>query len=121
VIGAGLVMPFLSAIIVLVMNAAALIFPAWMPLGAGTQGVDVLGQRIFFVAALFVAMVAALLPGAIAAATVVFLTLWLIGPVVAAVLGALAVLLVLGIEIAVAVFWLGKRFESFDLSAELRA
>jgi hypothetical protein len=54
------------------------------------------------------------------AAAVFFLTLWMIGPVVAAGLAVVAVLTVLGSEIAVAVFFLGKRFESFDLSAELK-
>jgi hypothetical protein len=51
---------------------------------------------------------------------VFFLLLWVVGPIVAGVFGVLAALSVLGTEIAFAVAWLGKRFERFDLSAELR-
>jgi hypothetical protein len=79
-----------------------------------------MGQSIFFFAGLVLAMVATLLPAALAAAAVFFLTLWVLGPVIAASLGGIAVLVVLGTEITVAILWLGKRFESFDLSAELR-
>jgi hypothetical protein len=119
-IGICLLTPFVCAILVLVMNAAVLLFPAWAPLGGARAGIDVMGQRIFFAAGLFLAMAAALLPAALVAAAVFFLTLWMIGPVVAAGLAVVAVLTVLGSEIAVAVFFLGKRFESFDLSAELK-
>ena len=79
-----------------------------------------LGQRFFFAAGLFLTMAAALLPATLVAAAVFFLTLWMIGPVVAAALALIAVLVVLGSEIAVAIFFLGKRFESFDLSAEVK-
>ena len=120
-IGIGLTIPFLSAVLVLMMNAAVLLFPAWMPQGGARTGIDVMGQSIFFFAAFFVAILAVLLPVVVAAAAIFFMTLWLLGPVAATVLGLIAVLIVLGAEIAVAVFWLGKRFESFDLSAELRA
>ncbi len=119
-IGVGVLTPFVCAILVLVMNAAVLIFPAWAPQGGARAGIDVMGQRIFLAAGLFLAMAAALLPAALVAAAVFFLTLWMFGPVVAAALALIAVLVVLGTEIAVTIFFLGKRFESFDLSAELR-
>ena len=119
-IGIGLMAPFVCAILVLVMNAAVLFFPAWVPQGGTRGGIDVMGQRIFFVAGMFLAMAAALLPAAMVAAAVFFVTLWMIGPIVAAGLAVIAVLVILGTEIAVAIFWLGRRFDSFDLSAELR-
>jgi hypothetical protein len=65
-------------------------------------------------------MAAALLPATLVAAAVFFVTMWMIGPVVAAALTVIAVLVVLGSEIAVGIFFLGKRFEGFDLSAELK-
>ena len=112
--------PFVCAILVLVMNAAVLFFPAWVPQGGARTGIDVMGQRIFFVAGVFLAMAAALLPAALVAAVVFFVTLWIIGPIVAAGLAVIAVLVILCTEITVAIYWLGRRFDSFDLSAELK-
>jgi hypothetical protein len=120
-LGAAALTPFLCAIQVLVMNAAVVLFPAWMPQGAERGGgIDVLGQRIFFLAGLFLAMAGALLPAGIGAAALFFGTLWIVGASAAAALGALAALAVLGVEIGLAVWFLGQRFERFDLSAELR-
>jgi ABC-2 type transport system permease protein len=120
-LGLAVLVPFLTAIMLLVMNAAVLLFPAWVPQGAGrARGIDVMGQRLLFVAGLFLTMTAALLPAAIAAAALFFMTLWLIGPIAAGALGVLAALVALGTEIALVISWLGKLFERFDLSAELK-
>lgn len=120
-LGIAVLVPFLVAITVLVMNAAVLVFPAWVPQGVGrARGIDVMGQRLLFVAGLFLTMAAALLPAAIAAAAVFFMTFWLIGSIGAGALGVGAALLALGTEIALVISWLGKVFERFDLSAELK-
>jgi ABC-2 type transport system permease protein len=117
----ALLLPFVCAIEVLVMNAAVVLFPAWLPQGAGRgSGIDVLGQRIFFLAGLFLATAGALLPAAISAAAMFFSTLWIVGAPVAAALGAVAALAVLCVEIGLAVAFIGRRFERFDLSAELK-
>jgi hypothetical protein len=119
-VGVALLMPFLSALLVLVMNAAVLIFPAWVPQAGRPRGVDVLGQRIFFLAALLLTMALALLPAAIGAAAVFFAVFWTLGAVVAAACALLAALAILGTELALGIAWLGKRFEGFDLSVELK-
>jgi hypothetical protein len=117
----ALLLPFVSAIEVLVMNSAVVLFPAWVPQGPGRgSGIDVLGQRIFFLAGLFLAIAGALLPAAIGAAAMFFGTLWIVGAPVAAALGALGALAVLCVEIGLAIAFIGRRFETFDLSAELR-
>jgi hypothetical protein len=117
----ALLLPFVCAIEVLVMNAAVVLFPAWVPQGAGRgSGIDVLGQRIFFIAGLFLATAGALLPAAIGAAAMFFATLWFVGAPVAAALGAVAAIAVFCVEIGLAVVFIGGRFERFDLSAELR-
>ena len=117
----ALLLPFVCAIEVLVMNAAVVLFPAWVPQGAGRgSGIDVLGQRIFFLAGLFLAIAGALLPAAIGAAAMFFGTLWIVGAAIAAVLAAVAALAVLCVEIGLGVAFIGRRFERFDLSAELR-
>jgi hypothetical protein len=120
-LGVALLVPFVCAIQVVVMNAAVVLFPAWVPQGADRgSGIDVIGQRIFFLAGLFLATAGALLPASIGAAAIFFATLWIVGAPVAAALGAVAALAVLGVEIGLAVWFLGERFERFDLSAELR-
>ena len=120
-VGAALLAPLLCALMVLLLNAAAVLFPAWVQMGGGRPGgIDVLGQRIVFVGGLFFVMAIALLPALIVAAIVFFLVQWLVGFLAAAAAAVIIVLAILGSEIAIGTWWLGKRFESFDLSAELR-
>ena len=120
-LGIGLIAPFLCAIEVLVLNAAVVLFPAWVPLGADRgSGIDVIGQRIFFVFGLFLAMAGSLLPAGVGAAAIFFGSLWIVGAPIAAALATLAALAVLCVEIGLAIAFIGRRFESFDLSAELR-
>jgi ABC-2 type transport system permease protein len=80
-----------------------------------------MGQQILYAVGLSLTMVVALLPASLVAAVVFFIALWVIGPIGAGALGLLAVLVCLGTEIALAILWLGKRFEHFDLSVELKA
>jgi hypothetical protein len=118
---AALLAPLLCALMVLLLNSAAVLFPAWVQVGPGRPGgIDVLGQRIVFVGALFFVMAMVLLPAAIVAAVTFFLVQWLAGFLLATAAAVIIVLAILGSEIATGTWWLGKRFESFDLSAELR-
>lgn len=120
-VGAALLAPLLCALLVLLLNAAAVLFPAWVQMGGGRPGgIDVLGQRIVFVGGLFFVMAIALLPALIVAAIVFLLVQWLVGLLTAATTAVIVVLAILASEIAIGTWWLGKRFESFDLSAELR-
>lgn len=117
----AIVVPFLCAIEVLVMNVGVVLFPAWMQtVHDRSPGIEVMGQRILFFAALVLAMIVALLPAAIGAGLVFLLFRWLINIPVASVLGLSFALITLYGEIGVGVQWLGERFEKFDLSVELR-
>ena len=120
-VGAALLAPLLCALMVLLLNAAAVLFPAWVQMGAGRPGgIDVLGQRIVFVGGLFFVLALALLPALFVAAIAFLVVQWLVGFLLAAAAAVIIVLAILGAEIAIGTLWLGKRFESFDLSAELR-
>ncbi len=120
-IGVALLAPLVCGLMVLVMNAAVVLFPAWVQASVGRPGgIDVLGQRIFFVAGLFFVMTVALVPAAIGAAVTFLVVQWIAGIPVAAVCAVAMVIAILGVEIGAGIWWLGKRFESFDLSAELR-
>jgi hypothetical protein len=120
---AAVLLPPLCALQILVMNAAVVLFPAWVPQGAEQgRGVDVIGQRIFFVAGVFLTIALALVPAALAAAVVLLAVQWTVGVVVVAGVAAAAVALaMLCGEAWLVVVWLGARFERFDLSAELKS
>jgi ABC-2 type transport system permease protein len=121
-LGLAMLAPPLVAIQLLVPNAAAVIFPAWtQSAGDRTErGIEVLGQRIIFVAGQLFITTVAVVPAALSATLVFLVTQWLVGPVAAAALAVVAVFALLCAEAWFGVRWLGARFEHFDLSAELR-
>jgi hypothetical protein len=118
----ALVTPLICALQLLVPNAATLLFPAWMHSmrNRTERGIEVMGQRLIFVAGQFLVVLAALLPALLVAAVLIFASQWLIGPAAAVVLATVPVLAILAAEIWLGVHWLGTRFERFDLSSELR-
>lgn len=120
--GLALLMPVLCLSQLLIVNAAAVLFPAWSQPGAGRpqQGIEVMGQRIFFLVGQMIAVFILLLPAATAAGLAFFLSRWIVGDAFAIGLGAVMVALIMGVEIAAGVRWLGRRFEQLDLSQELR-
>jgi ABC-2 type transport system permease protein len=122
VLGLALLAPPLVAIQLLLVNAAAILFPAWTQSAGsrGERGVEVIGQRIIFVAGQLLITVVAAVPAVIGAALVFLIAQWLIGVTAAAVLSGVMAFAVLCTETYVGILWLGGRFENFDLSAELR-
>lgn len=121
-IGLGLIAPPFIAIQLLVLNTAAVLFPAWIQSAANRteRGIEVVGQRLIFVAGQLLVTAIAVLPAALSAAFVFLVAQWLAGAVIAAVLAVVVVVLLLGVEAWLGLLWLGRRFELFDLSAELR-
>lgn len=118
---AVLVPPFLT-IQLLVPNAAAIFFPAWTQTAGNRseRGIEVLGQRIIFIAGQLLITTFALIPAALSAALIFFVGQWLFGFIAAAALAVAAVFVLLALEAWLGVRWLGHQFEKFDLSAELR-
>jgi ABC-2 type transport system permease protein len=114
--------PFFCALQLVIQNAIALIFPAWVQSvsNPGEHGLDVLGQRLVFLAGQIVLLALGMLPASVAAVGTFFAANWVVGPIAAAALAWLVVLTVLGVEIWAGVRWLGERFARFDLSSELR-
>ncbi len=117
----GAVIPVLCALQLLIPNAAALLFPAWFQATRQRSGgIDVMGQRLIFVFGQFLVILLSLFPAVLGAALVIFASQWLIGASAAVVLGTLVALTILGAEVACGLWWLGERFEKFDLATELR-
>ena len=114
--------PFFTALQLVIQNAIALIFPAWVQTVSnhGEHGLDVMGQRLLFLAAQFLLLVLGMLPAAVAALVTFFVVNWLGGPIPAGLVAWLVVLTVLSVEIWAGVRWLGERFARLDLSSELR-
>jgi hypothetical protein len=121
VVGVALLVPPVVGLMTGIPFAATLYFPSWMSaVGQGGGGLDVMGQRMIFAGGYLVVLAAALLPAALVAAVLYFIVLWLAGSQAAALsAGAGAASLVLIGELATVVWWLGGRYEQFDLSAEL--
>jgi ABC-type multidrug transport system permease subunit len=120
-IAIALLIPLLCAVPILIINGATMLFPTWMQTSqTRAGGIEVMGQRIFFFAGLFIMNVVALLPAAVIAGIGYFVAHWIVGVPIAAVIADLIVMVVLSVEVYFATLWLGERFEQFDLSAELR-
>lgn len=120
-LGLAFVAPVVVALQLLVPNAAALLFPGWFQLSRTRGGgPEVIGQRMIFFFAQVVTMLGALLPAGLAGGAVILMFHWLIGLPAAVALAAVAVFVVLAAEVWAGVRWLGTRFETLDLSADLR-
>jgi hypothetical protein len=121
-LGAALVLPTVNLISLLVPNGAVLLFPAWFQTGReGPHGIEATGQRLIFMLGQVLVFVVALLPAAVAFAAIFFVVNLFAGLLPAVPLAALAASLLLAVEAGLAVAWLGRLFERFDLSAETPA
>jgi hypothetical protein len=94
-------------------------FPGWFQTRADApQGIEVTGQRLLLFFGQFVVIGITIVPAALAFA-LAFVPLRLAGAVViASIAGAAAAALVLGAEIALGIWLVGKLFDRFDLAAE---
>jgi hypothetical protein len=116
-VGAAIVMPALVFAQFLVHNAAAIAFPAWVPLGnQRPRGVDAMGQRVILLGGVLLSVAVLLLPAALVGGVIWFVFERFIG-VSAVIPAALAVTLVAAIEIAAATELLGPLYERMDILA----
>ena len=117
--GAGVMLPMLNLLSLLIPNAAVLLFPAWFQTSKeGPHGIEATGQRIIFALGQFLAFIVALIPAAAVFAGFFFLVKFVSGVVLAVPVAALAATLVLAVEAGLGVMLLGWLFERFDLSTE---
>ncbi|HKB09627.1 MAG TPA: putative ABC exporter domain-containing protein [Vicinamibacterales bacterium] len=117
--GAALAMlaPALVAAQLTIQNAAAVLFPAWVPLGGQRpRGLDAMGQRLILLGASWLLLIVSVLPGAILG-----LIAWFALRVV---LGAAAVVpaagccaAVVAVEVLLATEALGPAYEALDATA----
>ncbi len=121
-LGAALVLPTVNLISLLIPNGAVLLFPAWFQTGhEGPRGIEATGQRLIFMLGQVLVFAVALLPAALAFTAIFLVVNFFAGLLPAVPLAALAASLLLAVEAGLAVAWLGRLFERFDLSAETPA
>jgi hypothetical protein len=118
--GAVVVLPMLDLILLLIPNAAVLLFPSWIQVGKDApRGIEATGQRLIFMLGQLLVFAVALIPAAIVFAIVFFLFKLAVGQIVAVPLASGAAAIVLAGEAGLGVMLLGRLFEKFDLSAEM--
>ena len=117
----ALAAPLLCMIQLIVPNLVMILMPAWYQSSRSrSAGIEMFGQRLLFgvVQLLFAVLVA--VPAAGAAVLVYIASYWLLGISTGVVLATVAVVLILAGEAAVGLWFLGERFEKFDLSGDTR-
>lgn len=120
-VGLALLVPPLCALMLSVPFAGSVYFPAWLaPEKGASRGVEVMGQRMIFMAGYILALMIALLPAVLLAGLVFLLVNWLVGMVPAILLTAPCAAVVLALELRLVLGVLGRRIDAFDLSQELR-
>jgi hypothetical protein len=121
-LGLAVLAPPFIAIQVLVPNAAAVLFPAWVQATRDQteRGIEVLGQRLIFVASQLLITALVILPVLLVGGLVFFIVNLVTGLAVGAATAVIAMTVLLGFEAWLGIRWLGNRFEALDISSELR-
>jgi hypothetical protein len=102
---------------VVVQNGLAVLFPAWVAVGASrARGIDAMGQRLLMLAGLLLTLLVSLLPGALAAAAVAFLVYQMTGAILILAPAIIVAAVVIG-QCWLAIEGLGRVLERTDPSA----
>jgi hypothetical protein len=118
-VGAGLLLPCVDFIALLLPNATALIFPAWVQIGKDTpRGFETMGQQMILVIGQMLILIVTMVPAVLAGGGAGYVGWWLCRRALAAgvAFGAAAAVAVLAAEAGAGVYFLGHIFERFDWS-----
>jgi ABC-2 type transport system permease protein len=116
-IGALLVAPGLILAQLVVHNAVAVLFPAWVVVGTSrARGIDAMGQRMLMLAGILLALVVSLVPAAVVAG-VVGLLLYAITRTIPVIVPAIVIAAVMIAECAIAIEILGRLLDRTDVTA----
>ncbi|HWN94331.1 MAG TPA: putative ABC exporter domain-containing protein [Methylomirabilota bacterium] len=119
IVAAGCLTPFWNGLVLLIPNAAVLLFPGWFQTRVeAPQGIEVTGQRLLLLFGQMIVMGVTIIPAA-AAFALGFVPFQYAGAeTIAPLVGSAGAALVLAGEIALGVWLVGKLFDRFDLAAE---
>jgi len=116
-----IVAPALVFAQLVVHNAAALIFPAWVPIGhQRPRGFEAVGQRLILLAATWLILLAIALPGGVVGGVIWFILRGFVGAL-AYVAAAGVAAVIIAVEVLVATEALGPAYERIDILAVERA
>jgi len=119
-LGAAVFFPAFNMVNLTLSNATVLIFPAWFQHGKETmRGIENMGQQMILMLGRLLTMAASLIPAGLLFVGFLALGYYTVGIAPGILVGSLAAVAAFGAEIWLAVRHLGKRFDAFDLSAEL--
>ncbi len=111
------VAPALILVQLVVQNGIAVMFPAWIAIGASrARGIDAMGQRLLLMAGILLTLALALIPAALVAGAAGFAVYWTMG-IVPVILPAALGSAILVVECWVAVQILGRVLDRTDVSA----
>jgi len=114
----ALILPGINALVVLMPNAVALLFPAWAGSNTGRGGgVEVMGQRLVFGVGLILTLLIGLLPATLVGGAVWFIAQLVLGPAWAVPVAAFPALAILLTESAAGIWGLAKAFDRYDVTA----
>ena len=114
----ALILPGINALVVLMPNAVALLFPAWAGSNQGRGGgVEVMGQRLVFGVGLILTLLIGLFPATLVGGAVWFIAQLVLGPAWAVPVAAVPALTILLTESAAGIWGLAKAFERYDVTA----
>jgi hypothetical protein len=117
--GAACLLPALDFLLLLIPNAAVLLFPSWIQTGRDSaRGIEATGQRLIFALGQMLVLLLALVPAALAFVVVFFLLKLALSLAVVVPLASLAAAVVVGVEAGFGVMLLGKLFDRFDVTEE---
>jgi ABC-2 type transport system permease protein len=120
-VGVALLVPPLCGLMLCVPFAGTLYFPAWVsPQRGGGRGVEVMGQRLIFMAGYMLTLVIVAIPAALVGGLGFLLLYWLVGMGAGLLTGAILASAVLALELYWTLGLLGRRIDQFDVSQELR-
>lgn len=118
---AGLLVPLVNLLQMLIPNAAVLLWPGWMLTERGGHGgIEVMGQRIILLLGQVVVFLLAAAPAAGLFAMVFLLLKFVVGWQFALLAASLLAAVLLAVEAVLGVLLLGRWFEGFDVAAESR-
>jgi hypothetical protein len=117
VLGLAVLLPAVSAIVLVFQNAAVLALPGWFPPGPRRRRFESIGTQALSLFGTMLVLLVALLPAALFGVPIAWLGWGLLGPWAVAA-GCLVASLPIWAEVILGLTLLGRLFERFDLSTE---
>ncbi|MGC9943310.1 MAG: putative ABC exporter domain-containing protein [Verrucomicrobiota bacterium] len=112
-------LPVLDFILLLIPNAAVLLFPSWVQAGKDSpRGIEATGQRLIYAVGQLLVLLLALVPAALAFVVVFFPLKFVLGSSTPVIFAGIAATAILAVEAGLGVVVLGKLFERFDVTEE---